>query len=95
MRCHTLLIHFQATKFDKAKEEDLKKPNTYAEGLVKETATLHRVLNKYLPEATVNFVFKQVFDAINKRIGDYYQRLPVKTELGKEKWVFDYSQGFK
>ncbi|TIA91236.1 hypothetical protein E3P99_01196 [Wallemia hederae] len=78
-----------ATKFDKAKEEDIKKPNSYAEGLVKETATLHRVLNKYLPEATVQFVFKQVFDAINKRISDYYQRLPVKTELGKEKMLTD------
>ncbi|TIB70056.1 hypothetical protein E3P77_00015 [Wallemia ichthyophaga] len=78
-----------ATKFDKTKEEDIKKPNSYAEGLVKETATLHRVLNKYLPEATVKFVFKQVFDAINKRIGDYYQRLTVKTELGKEKLLTD------
>ncbi|TIC71263.1 hypothetical protein E3Q02_00162 [Wallemia mellicola] len=78
-----------ATKFDRAKEEEKTKPNSYAEGLVKETATLHRVLNKYLLEATVQFVFKQVFDAINKRIGDYYQRLPIKTELGKEKLMTD------
>ena len=35
------------------------------------------------------FVFKQVFDAINKRIGDQYQRLTLKTEIGKSRMIED------
>lgn len=55
-------------------------PNAYAEQLVKETATLHKVLSKYLAASTVEMIMRSVVDSIGGKIGEEYAKPELKGE---------------
>ena len=59
--------------------------NAYAEMLVKETVTLHKVLSKYLAAQTVDAVLSQVLAAITTRLGEEYGRIDLKSDEGKKR----------
>jgi vacuolar protein sorting-associated protein 54 len=60
-------------------------PHSYALMLVKETATLHKVLSKYLANATVESVMSQVIAAYVSRLGDEYTKVELKSEDAKKR----------
>jgi vacuolar protein sorting-associated protein 54 len=59
----------------------------YMETLVKETATLHKVLGKYLPEMNVRVIMEPVFSSYEEQWGKAFQEVNVKTPAGKERCV--------
>jgi vacuolar protein sorting-associated protein 54 len=56
------------------------KVNLYMETLVKETVTLHRVLNKHLPEGTVRLIMSPVFNSYKSQLGKALDELEAKNE---------------
>lgn len=62
--------------------------NGYMETLVKETATLHKVLGKYLPEMNVRAIMEPVFRSYGEQWGRAYQEVDIKTAAAKERCVF-------
>lgn len=78
-------------------------PRAYVELLAKETATLHKVLSKYLATQTVEVrhvvqsgqsltlqgVMSQVLDAIVQRLTDEYSKVEFKSEDAKKRYVPD------
>ncbi|EIW68910.1 hypothetical protein TREMEDRAFT_62628 [Tremella mesenterica DSM 1558] len=64
-------------------------PSLYAELLVKETATLHKVLSKYLPAQTVESVMSEVLGAIVYRVGEEYKKVELKSEEAKRRMLQD------
>ncbi len=62
-------------------------PNAYAELLVKETSTLHKVLSKYLSSQAVYFVMHQVVSAVNTKFGDLYSKVEFKSDDAKKRLV--------
>ena len=66
--------------------------NTYMETLVKETATLHRVLSKHLPETTVQRIMEPVFQNYEEQWGTAFEVVNVKTAAGKERSVVIHSE---
>ena len=62
-------------------------PSPYMETLVKETATLHKVLSKHLPDMTVRMIMDPVFSSYREQWGKAFQDVDVKTVAGKEKYV--------
>ncbi|CAK9781060.1 Vps54-domain-containing protein [Cutaneotrichosporon oleaginosum] len=64
-------------------------PHSYALMLVKETATLHKVLSKYLAHATVEAVMSQVIAAYVSRLGDEYTKVELKSEDAKKRMQQD------
>ena len=59
----------------------------YMETLVKETATLHKVLSKHLPEMTVQMIMVPVFTSYREQWGQAFAETSVKTATGKERFV--------
>jgi vacuolar protein sorting-associated protein 54 len=53
--------------------------------LVKETATLHKVLSKYLTPQTVDSVLSQVVDANAHRLSEEYGKVEFKSEEAKKR----------
>jgi len=53
--------------------------------LVKETATLHKVLSKYLASATVEQVMSEVLAAIVHRLTEEYGKVELKSEEAKKR----------
>ncbi|GMK55478.1 hypothetical protein CspeluHIS016_0205340 [Cutaneotrichosporon spelunceum] len=64
-------------------------PHSYALMLVKETATLHKVLSKYLANPTVEAVMSQVIAAYVSRLGDEYIKVELKSEEAKKRMQQD------
>ncbi|CAG8444809.1 14933_t:CDS:10 [Cetraspora pellucida] len=64
-------------------------PNPYMESLVKETTTLHKVLNKYLPQGILQNVMSDVFKSSNTKIAEEIAKVNIHTPLGKERITTD------
>ncbi|KAK4689929.1 vacuolar protein sorting-associated protein 54, partial [Tremellales sp. Uapishka_1] len=64
-------------------------PREYAEMLVKETATLHKVLSKYLAQQTVEDVMSQVLAAIVHRLSEEYGSVELKSDEAKKRMTED------
>ncbi|WWC68573.1 uncharacterized protein I206_102503 [Kwoniella pini CBS 10737] len=64
-------------------------PRPYAEMLVKETATLHKVLSKYLAASTVDSVMSEVITAIVHRLSEEYSKIEFKSEEAKKRMLQD------
>jgi vacuolar protein sorting-associated protein 54 len=64
-------------------------PRPYAEMLVKETATLHKVLSKYLAPQTVESVMSEVLAAIVHRLSDEYAKIELKSDDAKKRMTQD------
>lgn len=60
-------------------------PHPYAEMLVKETATLHKVLSKYLAPSTVESVLAEVLEAIVSRLSEEYGKVELKSDDSKKR----------
>lgn len=59
--------------------------NAYMETLTKETATLHRVLSKHLPDMTVLMIMEPVFKSYRDQWTKAYEETDIKTETGKQR----------
>lgn len=64
-------------------------PHQYAQMLVKETATLHKVLSKYLSSNTVVAVMSQVLAASVHRLSEEYAKIELKSEDAKKRMLQD------
>lgn len=64
-------------------------PNKYAVDLVKEIATLHKVLSKYLQGVVVEHVIGQVLRAIDTRLAQEFEKIPVQKQLAMERMQAD------
>ncbi|WVR03759.1 hypothetical protein IAU60_000754 [Kwoniella sp. DSM 27419] len=64
-------------------------PRPYAEMLVKETATLHKVLSKYLAASTVENVMSEVVGAIVHRLSEEYGKVEFKSDDAKKRMLLD------
>jgi vacuolar protein sorting-associated protein 54 len=60
-------------------------PHSYALMLVKETATLHKVLSKYLAQPTVESVMSQVLAASVHRLSEEYSKVEFKSDDAKKR----------
>lgn len=81
-----LIVHlrsFQSTNWDESDTKD--GPNSYMESLVKETTTLHKVLNKYLPLEILQNVMSDVFKSSNAKIAEEIAKVNIQTPVGKER----------
>lgn len=59
--------------------------NAYMETLTKETATLHRVLSKHLPDITVTMIMDPVFRSYRDQWIKAYEETNLRTETGKQR----------
>lgn len=66
-------------------------PSPYVEVLAKETTTLHKVLNKFLPDMTVEMIMVPVFKSYKDQLGKAIGEVVVETEEGKERYSTCYS----
>lgn len=57
--------------------------HAYAETLAKETATLHRVLTKHLPERSIQMIMVPVFTSYKEQFGKAFQAADPQTEAGR------------
>jgi vacuolar protein sorting-associated protein 54 len=57
--------------------------HAYMETLAKETTTLHRVLNKHLPEGTVQMIMVPVFASYKDHFGTEFRTASPTTEAGR------------
>ncbi|CAE7174761.1 unnamed protein product [Rhizoctonia solani] len=64
-------------------------PNTYMEVLVKETATLHKVLTRYLSAHASELIMSQVFAAINHRLSEEYGKIELPSQEAKDRLLED------
>ncbi|KAJ3952694.1 hypothetical protein N0V92_010855 [Colletotrichum tropicale] len=61
----------------------------YMETLAKETTTLHRVLNKHLPENSVQMIMAPVFASYKDQFGRVLQASDPKTDTGRNSMLRD------
>ncbi|KDN48959.1 hypothetical protein RSAG8_02312, partial [Rhizoctonia solani AG-8 WAC10335] len=64
-------------------------PNAYMEVLVKETATLHKVLTRYLSAHASDLIMSQVFAAINHRLSEEYGKIELPSQEAKDRLLED------
>ncbi|OJD16000.1 hypothetical protein AJ78_03792 [Emergomyces pasteurianus Ep9510] len=76
-------------KIDWDAQQDTSAVSPYMETLTKETATLHRVLAKHLPESTVMMIMDPVFTSYRDQWTQAFQAAPLKTETGKQRMISD------
>ncbi|CAJ0626028.1 10100_t:CDS:10 [Entrophospora sp. SA101] len=85
------LIHhlrtFQSLNWDELQNKE--GPNSYIESLIKETSTLHKVLNKYLPPETLQNVMTQIFKSSMSKIAEEIGKLNINTSDGKKRLIVD------
>ncbi|ORX50830.1 Vps54-domain-containing protein [Hesseltinella vesiculosa] len=86
-------VHIRAMKAVRWDTDDLsgKHANIYMETLVKETMTLHKVLNKYLPSLDLQFIMVQVFQSFTHQLAHIISELTILTEAGKARLIQDAS----
>ncbi|KZT39716.1 Vps54-domain-containing protein [Sistotremastrum suecicum HHB10207 ss-3] len=65
------------------------KVNPYMEGLIKDTTTLHKVLFKFLPGPSAEFVMSQVFATINHQLSEEYGKIELPSIDAKERLLSD------
>lgn len=65
--------------------------NAYMETLVKETATLHKVLSKHLPDISVRMIMEPVFGSYKEQLGKAFQDVAMETLKGKERCYMVFS----
>ncbi|KAI9320624.1 Vps54-like protein-domain-containing protein [Dichotomocladium elegans] len=85
------LVHMkamQAIQWDQPVESE-KSPNAYMETLVKETMTLHKVLNKYLPFNDLQKIMTEVFTSFATQLTREINQVSIHTEAGKERITSD------
>ncbi|KAI1292436.1 ribosomal 40S subunit protein S1B [Mortierella claussenii] len=63
--------------------------STFMDGLVKDTVTLHRVLSRFLPAASMRKVIDEVLQIFTTRLEEEIQKLPIATHLGKTRLQAD------
>ncbi|MCJ1473623.1 hypothetical protein MMC13_002274, partial [Lambiella insularis] len=61
----------------------------YMETLVKETTTLHKVLSRHLPEATVLLITRPVVESYKELWGRAYRGVELRTPAGKDRLLRD------
>jgi vacuolar protein sorting-associated protein 54 len=57
------------------------------ESLTRDTATMHKVINKYLSEIQVRMIMTPVFESYREQVGKVIQDAVVKTPAGKARYV--------
>lgn len=72
-----------------AAKQDPDGVSRYMETLTKETATLHRVLAKHLPEAIVMSIMSPVFDSYKTQLESAFSEIRVKSEFEKKRLLND------
>jgi vacuolar protein sorting-associated protein 54 len=73
-------------------EAEKESVNQYMETLTKETITLHKVLSKHLPEATVMTIMQPVFKAYKEQWGKAYGDALLVSEDGQKRHVLHFIQ---
>lgn len=68
-------------------ETETKGVNPYMETLTKETNTLHKVLSKHLPEATVTMIMQPVFKSYREQWGKAFGDVVLASEEGQKRYV--------
>lgn len=79
-------VHVNAMKkidWDASTESNNVSP--YMETLAKETATLHRVLSKHLPDITVMMIMGPVFKSYREQWTKAFEETSLKTDVGKQR----------
>ncbi|KAG0049317.1 hypothetical protein BGZ83_005887 [Gryganskiella cystojenkinii] len=57
--------------------------NAFMDGMVKDVITLHKVLGRFLPAASMRRVINEVLQIFTTRLEEEIQKLPIATALGK------------
>ncbi|KFG85430.1 vacuolar sorting protein [Metarhizium anisopliae] len=70
-------------------DNEQKNVHSYMATLTKDTTSLHRILTKTLPEATVGMIMTPVFLSYKDQFGKALQEVDLKTELGRESMLHD------
>lgn len=65
-----------------------KNVHPYMAALAKDTTSLHRILTKTLPEATVRMLMTLVFISYKDQFSEALQELDFKTESGRDRYVY-------
>jgi vacuolar protein sorting-associated protein 54 len=68
-------------------DTDEREVSPHIETLTKETATLYRVLTKYLPEAIVRSIMGPVFESYRDQWATAFREANLSTEKGKQRYV--------
>ncbi|KAG0345748.1 hypothetical protein BG004_003179 [Podila humilis] len=63
--------------------------NAFMDGLVKDAITLHKVLGRFLPAASMRRVIDEVLQIFTARLEEEIQTLPIATPLGKTRLQAD------
>ncbi|KAF9181290.1 hypothetical protein BGZ51_005563 [Haplosporangium sp. Z 767] len=63
--------------------------NAFMDGLVKDAITLHKVLGRFLPAASMRRVIDEVLQIFTTRLEEEIQKLPITTPLGKTRLQAD------
>ncbi|KAF9930031.1 hypothetical protein FBU30_000944 [Linnemannia zychae] len=63
--------------------------NAFVDGLVKDATTLHKVLSRFLPAASMRRVIDEVLQIFTTRLEEEIQKLPIATPLGKTRLQAD------
>ncbi|KAJ2964903.1 hypothetical protein NQZ79_g350 [Umbelopsis isabellina] len=94
---HAKLIAIMNERFDAINWDtsSAQSPNAYMETLVKETTTLHKVLNKYLPPQDLKFILNRVFASFTSQLAHEYSHCVVTTQAGKDRWCFTFDRVIK
>ncbi|KAF9918247.1 hypothetical protein BX616_009774 [Lobosporangium transversale] len=63
--------------------------NAFMDGLVKDAITLHKVLSRFLPAASMRKVIDEVLQVFTTRLEEEIEKLPIATPLGKTRLQAD------
>jgi vacuolar protein sorting-associated protein 54 len=72
-------------KVDWDAEQDPHAVSSYMETLTKDTATVHRILARHFPDATLMMVMGPVFASYREQWTKAFQEATVKTESGRQR----------
>lgn len=64
-------------------------PNAYLESLIKEVATLHRVLGRYLSPSALQDIMSQVFSSIHSVLAEEFEHIELKSVRAKKSLIRD------
>ncbi|KAK9444942.1 vacuolar sorting protein [Metarhizium brunneum] len=70
-------------------DNEQKNVHSYMATLTKDTTSLHRILTKSLPEATVGMIMTLVFISYRDQFGKAFQEVDPATESGRESMLHD------
>ncbi|KAJ3333446.1 hypothetical protein HDU76_008068 [Blyttiomyces sp. JEL0837] len=84
--------HLLAVNWDSPESKDLspdESSTVHIATMVKETATLHRVLVKYLSNETLRMIMADVFQSYNKKLEEELKKIDLFTSAGKNRLLMD------